>query len=621
MDVPNTFVAGTTIRSADMNANFASLLPAPGGRTVDTLGRFLSNNTVFNVADYAPNGVLPTDGTTSIASYMSAARVDVIAAGGGIIRLPYTANGYNIGSGSAGFVLPSNVVLECPVPQLTLTYSGAGFGLDGAGASYAGVRNIYFLTTNDAASGCRWGGTASIGSFWTFEDNVTYQGSGTLTNTGVSFTLDSNAHFCAYHFGRQVYGLGYKYGLSTIGQDAGSATWTTATFDMLVLVGRAAGHIAGSRGIKTDANSNLEASYIRGLVCEGYEQSHDFAQAAGCFGFSIEGGIEGNDTNYPVPPITFAGKIEDPHGSYLFRQLCNGASNLWMQELLQSGVWLSQSHYDRLHGIDDGSSDQRLWGVRRGGSVVTGAYTEDKFIVSTGASGDVGTTNNWMKFLGKKFFFGTAIPTAGAIEEGSLLFNSHPAGGDGYTWAIQQCQSSGTIKAGLASNATTTSGSPTVTVDTISSLQIGDFITVAGAFASPTRIKYISGLTLTMASSASGNVGPIAVVYPTFTFAVLVWNIGMSGNRGDANVVLLATDAPTQRFDTALTADRTITLPAGIPGQKFRVVRHDTAAHTLTVLSPSASPIAVIPNGVPASVDVECDSSGVWILTAYGPLS
>lgn len=593
-----------------------------GGRTITGLAAYLANNAVFNVADYySTTGTLPTDGTTSILTALTNALAAASAAGGGVVRLPYTTNGYNIGSASPGITLPTHVTLECPHGQLILTYSGTGFAIDAAGASYAALRNLYISTTNDAGSGVRWGGTTSIGSFWTRMDNITVQGSGTGTNTGTSYTLDSNAHFCAYLHGRQVYGLGHKFGLSVIGQNPGSSTWTTVTFEMLTLVGRGAGHVSGSIGIQTDAFSNLESSYIRSLVCEGYTQSHGFAQAAGCFGFSIEGGIEANDTNYPTPPVTFAGKIEDPHGSYLFRQLSNGASNLWMQELIQSGVWATLSHYDRIHIIEEGSALAQYWGVRRGGLVNDPtSYTEDKFVVSMGGYGDFGSTNNWIKFLGKRIAWDSNIPTAGSWESGSLVFQNTPSGGNGSEPAIWVCATSGTIRTGLASNATTISGSPTVTVDAISVIKAGDFITIAGAYANPTLVKFVNGVALTMASNASGSVGPVAVVYPAFVFRMLMQTPGFGADRGDANIVLVNTDARIQRFDTAFTTSRTVTLPAGLINQEFRMVRHNTAAFPLTVLSPSAATVKVMPSATAAWCDVGCDYTGTWILTGYGAL-
>lgn len=99
MDVPNTFVPGTTIKSQEMNANFASLLPTPGARTVSTLGGYLDNNVVFNVLDYAAGG---SDDTTQIQNAIADATLT-----GGLVLLPIK-NSWTV---SGQLVLPAGVQL------------------------------------------------------------------------------------------------------------------------------------------------------------------------------------------------------------------------------------------------------------------------------------------------------------------------------------------------------------------------------------------------------------------------------------------------------------------------------------------------------------------------------
>lgn len=92
---------------------------------------------------------------------------------------------------------------------------------------------------------------------------------------------------------------------------------------------------------------------------------------------------------------------------------------------------------------------------------------------------------------------------------------------------------------------------------------------------------------------------------------------GVSADRGDSNVTLtVGTDAPTQFFNTALTANRTITLSAtgAVNGDKFRIVRKGLGAFTLDV-----GGLKTIPGGTAAFADVEFNG-GTWILTAYGTL-
>jgi parallel beta-helix repeat protein len=92
---------------------------------------------------------------------------------------------------------------------------------------------------------------------------------------------------------------------------------------------------------------------------------------------------------------------------------------------------------------------------------------------------------------------------------------------------------------------------------------------------------------------------------------------GMSADRGDASVTLVAdTDTQTQRWATALTANRTVTLSTTgvVAGDVFRVVRTGLGAFTLDV-----GGLKTIPSATAAFVDVAYDG-GAWVLTGYGAL-
>lgn len=91
----------------------------------------------------------------------------------------------------------------------------------------------------------------------------------------------------------------------------------------------------------------------------------------------------------------------------------------------------------------------------------------------------------------------------------------------------------------------------------------------------------------------------------------------VSADRGDADATLVhAVDAPTQRWATALTANRTVTLSAtgAVNGAKFRAVRTGLGAFTLDV-----GGLKTIPSATAAWVDVEHDGTA-WRLTGYGTL-
>lgn len=93
----------------------------------------------------------------------------------------------------------------------------------------------------------------------------------------------------------------------------------------------------------------------------------------------------------------------------------------------------------------------------------------------------------------------------------------------------------------------------------------------------------------------------------------------VSADRGDMSVTLeVETDAPVQRFATALTGDATVFLDtAGAQdGDAFRVIRTGLGAHTLNV-----GGLKTIPNSTAAFVDVVYDGpGGAWRLAAYGTL-
>lgn len=93
-------------------------------------------------------------------------------------------------------------------------------------------------------------------------------------------------------------------------------------------------------------------------------------------------------------------------------------------------------------------------------------------------------------------------------------------------------------------------------------------------------------------------------------------------NSGDASVTLTATSTPTVRFDTTLTANRTVTLPSNATsavGQRFRIVRTGLGAFTLTVQDATPTTLKAMPSATAAWCEVEFDGSA-WKLAAYGTL-
>lgn len=118
----------------------------------------------------------------------------------------------------------------------------------------------------------------------------------------------------------------------------------------------------------------------------------------------------------------------------------------------------------------------------------------------------------------------------------------------------------------------------------------------------------------------------IPLVATNITSKVTVANLrtklgltGVSGDRGDANVALsVGNDSATQRFATALTANRTITLSTvgAWDGAWFQIVRSGLGAFTLDV-----GGLKTLPSGVAAYAEVQYSGpAAAWILVSYGTL-
>jgi hypothetical protein len=93
--------------------------------------------------------------------------------------------------------------------------------------------------------------------------------------------------------------------------------------------------------------------------------------------------------------------------------------------------------------------------------------------------------------------------------------------------------------------------------------------------------------------------------------------VPVSADRGDSSQTLtVGTDSQIQRWATALTANRTVTLSTtgATNGDWFRVVRTGLGAFTLDV-----GGLKTIPNATAAAVDVAYDGTA-WRLTDYGLL-
>lgn len=113
----------------------------------------------------------------------------------------------------------------------------------------------------------------------------------------------------------------------------------------------------------------------------------------------------------------------------------------------------------------------------------------------------------------------------------------------------------------------------------------------------------MQGFDITLISLNSG----IALLYENLS--------RLSADRGDASITIKpGTDVEFQRFATALTANRTVTLGTGHLGAFFRVVRTGLGAFTLDV-----GGLKTIASATAAFVDVAHDGTA-WRLVGYGAL-
>lgn len=92
----------------------------------------------------------------------------------------------------------------------------------------------------------------------------------------------------------------------------------------------------------------------------------------------------------------------------------------------------------------------------------------------------------------------------------------------------------------------------------------------------------------------------------------------VSADRGDNNVTLQAPgDAQTQRFATALTGVRTVTLNAAFTGARFRITREATATGA-SALNVGTGPLKALAVG--QWCEVVYNASGAWVLSTFGSL-
>jgi hypothetical protein len=100
-----------------------------------------------------------------------------------------------------------------------------------------------------------------------------------------------------------------------------------------------------------------------------------------------------------------------------------------------------------------------------------------------------------------------------------------------------------------------------------------------------------------------------------------VKSIDITQVRGDVSVTLVATDPRVQYFNTALTANRTITLPntGVVDGLEFEIISRNTAAFTLQITDPLSGQNYTVPSSTKGFARYR-GIGGSWLLMAAGTL-
>ena len=92
-----------------------------------------------------------------------------------------------------------------------------------------------------------------------------------------------------------------------------------------------------------------------------------------------------------------------------------------------------------------------------------------------------------------------------------------------------------------------------------------------------------------------------------------------STTLGDVSVTLTATDTMYQYFNTALTAQRSITLPStGVyDGMMFTIIRWGLGEFILQVIDPLSGKSVNLPASTKSSITYRANGSGEWVPTQY----
>lgn len=349
---------------------------------------------------------------------------------------------YNLGT--TGIVLPQDLTFTGSSRYGTqFLYAGTGIAFDAYGRSSSLFERFQLICSNVAATGFRFGN----GSLHCQMNNIHCDGVISAANTGAGLLLlaGSPGSFSGNFLVSQCLFGGFKFGLRAVGTDTGVNTWTTVSGVDLFILGRAAGVVAGGRGIWFDANTNGVGSRFRGGSIEFFETGALHESAAGAFGFDLEMDMEGNTTEYVVG-ASFTGKIRTPIAGNAYVAGSNSTTNRWYQERQLNGEYVREQYRNNSLLTYNATGDGAIFGVYRGASIIGGGSPDPKFQVMSSDSGESDVVRNHVRIINNRQGWATASPASGTWARGDVVWNSAVAAAGSPGWICTTAGTPGTWK-------------------------------------------------------------------------------------------------------------------------------------------------------------------------------
>lgn len=199
------------------------------------------------------------------------------------------------------------------------------------------------------------------------------------------------------------------------------------------------------------------------------------------------------------------------------------------------------------------------------------------------------------------------------ISDNCAINTGNAAGGYAGIWMQDKCNrvviEDNMVQGAMLAGAIRVNGA------TIDSLSIQNN-TIKQTTASDNGVLINTSTVTTLVEGGNNTNSTTPLVISSSTVGYMANNGRVSADRGDNAVTLGANEAEIQRFATALTANRVVTLPSSgvFLGMHYRIVRTGLGAFTLDV-----GGLKTIPAGTAAYVDVTHDGTA-FRLTGYGTL-